>query len=153
MLTTAARLILKNSRLVIRGLLDDPLEAFAAFYDHVQTDRDIRRKRAFNGVPAVTYFFASSGGYTENVEDAWPGATPDPWLRGVPDPVKEKLLTNMSERGAQMLQEEMEVQQPQRKRDVDAAKGRIVAVVRRLEEAGTIVIGGGDEENEEDAVV
>ena len=40
----------------------------------------------YNGAPAVTYFFASSGGYTENVEDAWPGATPDPWLRGVPDP-------------------------------------------------------------------
>ncbi len=40
----------------------------------------------YAGAPAVTYFFASSGGYTENVEDAWPGATPDPWLRGVPDP-------------------------------------------------------------------
>jgi stage II sporulation protein D len=40
----------------------------------------------YNGSPAVTYFFSSSGGYTENVEDAWPGATPDPWLRGVPDP-------------------------------------------------------------------
>jgi stage II sporulation protein D len=40
----------------------------------------------FDGAPAVTYFFASSGGYTENVEDAWPGATPDPWLRGVSDP-------------------------------------------------------------------
>jgi stage II sporulation protein D len=40
----------------------------------------------YDGAPAVTYFFASSGGYTENVEDAWPGATPDPWLRGVSDP-------------------------------------------------------------------
>jgi stage II sporulation protein D len=40
----------------------------------------------FDGAPAVTYFFASSGGYTENIEDAWPGATADPWLRGVPDP-------------------------------------------------------------------
>jgi stage II sporulation protein D len=40
----------------------------------------------YKGAPAVTYFFASSGGYTENVEDAWPGATPDPWLRGVTDP-------------------------------------------------------------------
>jgi stage II sporulation protein D len=40
----------------------------------------------YAGAPAVTYFFASSGGYTENVEDAWPGATPDPWLRAVPDP-------------------------------------------------------------------
>ena len=26
------------------------------------------------------------GGYTENIENVWPGATPEPWLRGVPDP-------------------------------------------------------------------
>ena len=74
-------------------------------------------------------------------------------LRGVPDPVKDKLLGNMSERGAAMLQEEMEIQQPQRKRDVDEAQGRIVAVVRRLEEAGTIVLAGGDGEDEAEAVV
>ena len=40
----------------------------------------------YDGRPAVTYFFASSGGHTENVENVWPGATPEPWLRGVPDP-------------------------------------------------------------------
>jgi flagellar motor switch protein FliG len=74
-------------------------------------------------------------------------------LRGVPDPVKEVVLANMSERGAAMLQEEMEIQQPQRKRDVDEAQGRIVAVVRRLEEAGTIVLSGGEEESESEAVV
>jgi flagellar motor switch protein FliG len=74
-------------------------------------------------------------------------------LRGVAEPVKEKLLENMSERGAAMLKEEMEVQQPQRKRDVDEAQGRIVAVVRRLEEAGTIVIGRGEGEGDEEAVV
>ncbi len=74
-------------------------------------------------------------------------------LRGVPDAVKEKLLTNMSERGAAMLKEEMEIQQPQRRRDVEAAQGRIVAVVRRLEEAGTIVLSTGDGEGEEEAVV
>jgi flagellar motor switch protein FliG len=75
-------------------------------------------------------------------------------LRGVPEPVKDKLLENMSERGAAMLKEEMEIQQPQRKRDVDEAQGRIVAVVRRLEEAGTIVIGRGDGEgDDEEAVV
>ncbi len=73
-------------------------------------------------------------------------------LRGVPEPVKDKLLENMSERGAAMLKEEMEIQQPQRKRDVDEAQGRIVAVVRRLEEAGTIVIGNGDGEDEEAVV-
>jgi stage II sporulation protein D len=40
----------------------------------------------YNGAPAVTYFFSSSGGYTENIQDAWPGATAEPWLVGVPDP-------------------------------------------------------------------
>jgi stage II sporulation protein D len=40
----------------------------------------------FNGTPAVTYFFASSGGHTENIQDVWPGSTPEPWLVGVSDP-------------------------------------------------------------------
>jgi stage II sporulation protein D len=40
----------------------------------------------YNGAPVVTYFFNSSGGHTENIENVWPGATPEPWLRGVPDP-------------------------------------------------------------------
>ena len=61
-------------------------------------------------------------------------------LRGAPEDVKEVVLTNMSERGAAMLKEEMEIQQPQRKSDIDEAQSRIVAVVRQLEEAGTIVI-------------
>ena len=40
----------------------------------------------YDGRPAVTYFFASSGGYTEDIQNVWTGATPEPWLRGVPDP-------------------------------------------------------------------
>ncbi|HSZ15426.1 MAG TPA: flagellar motor switch protein FliG [Solirubrobacteraceae bacterium] len=73
-------------------------------------------------------------------------------LRGAPENVKEIILTNMSERGAEMIKEEMEIQPPQRKRDIDAAQSRIVAVVRRLEESGAIVIVG-DSEDESDAVV
>jgi flagellar motor switch protein FliG len=73
-------------------------------------------------------------------------------LRGAPDNVKEIVLTNMSERGAEMIKEEMEIQPPQRKRDIDAAQSRIVAVVRQLEESGAIVIAG-DSEDEADAVV
>jgi flagellar motor switch protein FliG len=73
-------------------------------------------------------------------------------LRGAPENVKEVVLTNMSERGAEMLKEEMEIQPPQRKRDIDAAQSRIVAVVRKLEEAGTIVIAT-DSEDESEAVV
>ncbi len=40
----------------------------------------------YDGAPVVTYFSASSGGHTENIEDAWPGSNASPWLRGVDDP-------------------------------------------------------------------
>jgi len=36
--------------------------------------------------PVVTYFFSSSGGRTEDVENSVLGRTPLPWLRSVPDP-------------------------------------------------------------------
>jgi flagellar motor switch protein FliG len=42
-----------------------------------------------------------------------------------------------------MLVEEMEYQPPQRKAVVEDAQGRIVAEIRRLEEAGSIVLGRG----------
>lgn len=74
-------------------------------------------------------------------------------LRGAAESIKEVLLANMSERGAAMLKEEMEIQPPQRKRDVDEAQSRVVAVVRRLEEAGTIVIPGGEDDEDDEAVV
>jgi flagellar motor switch protein FliG len=67
-------------------------------------------------------------------------------LRGVKDDVRTKILGNMSERGAQMLAEEMEFMPPQRKRDVEDAQGRVVAIVRRLEEAGAVVLGRGEED-------
>jgi stage II sporulation protein D len=40
----------------------------------------------YNGKPATTYFFASSGGMTENIEDSFLGSAPEPWLHAVPDP-------------------------------------------------------------------
>ena len=40
----------------------------------------------YHGRPAVTYFFASSGGYTESIQNVWAGSTPEPWLQAVPDP-------------------------------------------------------------------
>ncbi|MGH2833147.1 MAG: hypothetical protein ACRDK2_10270, partial [Solirubrobacteraceae bacterium] len=36
----------------------------------------------------ITFFFASSGGATESVQNAF-GGSPEPWLRGVPDPFDE----------------------------------------------------------------
>jgi SpoIID/LytB domain protein len=39
----------------------------------------------YGGHPAITYFFASSGGMTESVQDGFPGAGAEPWLVGVTD--------------------------------------------------------------------
>jgi stage II sporulation protein D len=39
----------------------------------------------YGGQPAITYFFASSGGHTEDVQNAFPGAAAEPWLVGVVD--------------------------------------------------------------------
>jgi flagellar motor switch protein FliG len=64
-------------------------------------------------------------------------------LRGVNEEVKDRIFSNMSERGAELLKEEIDFQPPQRKRVVEEAQGRIVGVVRRLEEAGAIIISRG----------
>jgi SpoIID/LytB domain protein len=39
----------------------------------------------YGGQPAITYFFASSGGHTEDAQNAFPGALAEPWLVGVLD--------------------------------------------------------------------
>ena len=40
----------------------------------------------YGGKPAITYFFASSGGMTESIENSFIGSAPEPWLVGVADP-------------------------------------------------------------------
>ena len=71
-------------------------------------------------------------------------------LRGVEESVRSRIFSNMSERGAELLKEEIDFQPPQRRRVIEEAQGRIVGVVRKLEDAGAIIIsrgsGGGDDE-------
>ncbi len=68
-------------------------------------------------------------------------------LKVASDEVKEIVFRNMSTRMAETFKEEMEYIGPIRLRDVEEAQSRIVAIIRRLEEAGEIVIarGGGDD--------
>ncbi|WLR53436.1 flagellar motor switch protein FliG [Mesobacillus subterraneus] len=63
------------------------------------------------------------------------------------DEVKEIVFKNMSKRMVETFQDEMEFMGPVRLRDVEEAQSRIVAIIRRLEESGEIVIarGGGDD--------
>ncbi|MHC4211348.1 MAG: FliG C-terminal domain-containing protein, partial [Planctomycetota bacterium] len=61
--------------------------------------------------------------------------------------LKEKIFTNMSARAATLIREDMEYMGPVRLSDVEGAQQRIVDVVRRLEEAGEIIISGrGDKD-------
>lgn len=69
-------------------------------------------------------------------------------LRGTSEAVKDRIMANMSSRAAEMLAEEMEFMPPQRRRAVEEAQTKIVAVVRRLEDAGAITIARGDDEDE-----
>ncbi len=61
--------------------------------------------------------------------------------------VKDIIFRNMSTRMAETFKEEMEIMRPVRLRDVEEAQSRIVSVIRRLEDAGEIIIarGGGDD--------
>jgi len=73
-------------------------------------------------------------------------------LRGVSSELTDHMLRNMSQRGAQMLIEDMEAAPPQRRQVVDEAQSKIVGIVRRLEEAGAITIRRGAEAEEDDVI-
>jgi flagellar motor switch protein FliG len=69
-------------------------------------------------------------------------------LKTASEELKTKIFKNMSERAAQLIKEDMQYMGPVRVSDVESAQQRIVDIVRRLEEAGELVIEGrgGDEE-------
>ncbi len=68
-------------------------------------------------------------------------------LKGSTEEVKGIIFANMSKRMAETLKEDMEFMGPVRLRDVEEAQQKIVNVIRKLEEAGEIIIsrGGGDD--------
>ena len=60
--------------------------------------------------------------------------------------LRELLFRNVSQRAAQMIQEDLEALGPVKLKDVEKAQQGIVDIVRRLESEGKIVVGGGAEE-------
>lgn len=63
-------------------------------------------------------------------------------LKTASDQLKEKIFNNMSSRASELIKEDMQYMGPVRLSDVEAAQQRIVDVVRRLEDAGEIIISG-----------
>jgi stage II sporulation protein D len=65
---------------VYRGVTGESVRSDAA------VDQTAGRILTYGDVPAVTYYFSTSGGHTENVEYSFVGSLAKPWLVGVPDP-------------------------------------------------------------------
>ncbi|PKM68078.1 MAG: flagellar motor switch protein FliG [Firmicutes bacterium HGW-Firmicutes-2] len=68
-------------------------------------------------------------------------------LKGSGEEVQKVIFNNLSKRLAAMIKEEMEFMGPIRLKDVEESQQKIVNIIRKLEDAGEIVIsrGGGDE--------
>jgi len=67
-------------------------------------------------------------------------------LKSASNEVKNKIMGGMSQRASGALKEEMEMLGPSRKRDIEVAQTAIVAMIRKLEDAGEIVVGGGQDD-------
>ena len=65
---------------VYRGVTGESVRSDAAVKDTAG------RIVTYAGTPAVTYYFSTSGGHTENIEFSFVGSLSKPWLVGVPDP-------------------------------------------------------------------
>ncbi|MFN3323288.1 MAG: flagellar motor switch protein FliG [Bryobacteraceae bacterium] len=63
-------------------------------------------------------------------------------LKGTSDPLKDHFLQCMSQRGAEMLREDMEALGPIKIKEVEAAQQQIIAIVRQLENEGVISLKG-----------
>lgn len=68
-------------------------------------------------------------------------------LKSTTEEVQNVIFTNMSQRLAAMIKEDMDYMGPVRMKDVEEAQQQIVGVIRKLEDSGEIVIsrGGGDD--------
>lgn len=68
-------------------------------------------------------------------------------LKGSNEEVQTAIFNNLSKRLATMIKEDMDFMGPVRMKDVEDSQQKIVNIIRKLEDAGEIIIsrGGGDE--------
>ncbi len=67
-------------------------------------------------------------------------------LQGASRELRELFLSNMSERAANMLRQEIELLPAQRRRVVEEAQAEIIALAKRLSEEGRVLILGEEED-------
>jgi flagellar motor switch protein FliG len=64
-------------------------------------------------------------------------------LKGASDELKDLFFSNMSERAAKLLREDMEAAGAVRLKDVEDAQSALVQSAKELQDRGEIIIGGG----------
>lgn len=69
-------------------------------------------------------------------------------LKTASEELKARIFGNMSERASQLIKEDMDYMGPVRLSDVEVAQQKIVDIVRRLEDAGEIIITGRGADSE-----
>jgi flagellar motor switch protein FliG len=67
-------------------------------------------------------------------------------LRGVSSELKETIFSNMSKRAAEMLRDDLEASPPAKLSDVELAQKDILAIAKRLADAGEMQLGVGTDE-------
>ena len=66
-------------------------------------------------------------------------------LKGAPQEILDKFLSNMSKRAAEMFLEDMEVLGPVKKSDVEKAQKKVIEEIKNLINKGVIDFGSGEE--------
>lgn len=69
-------------------------------------------------------------------------------LKGASETLREFFFSNMSQRAAKLLKDDMEALGPMRLSDVDEAQNKLVSTAKALAESGDIVVQKGDSEEE-----
>jgi len=65
-------------------------------------------------------------------------------LKGAPEDIKEKFLSNMSKKAAEIMREDMEAMGPVRASEVEKAQKEVIKVVKNLADQGIIDLTGGE---------
>lgn len=68
-------------------------------------------------------------------------------LKGAPQELRDKFLKNMSQRAAETLREDIEMRGPVRVSQVEAEQKSILVIVRRLADAGEILLAGNGDDS------
>ena len=110
---------------------------------------DLEKRQPELGAEVKANLFTLEGRDVQKVLRDVPNDVLELALKGSAEDIREFIFKNLSTRAADNIREDLEYMGPVRLSSVEEAQQKVVAVIRRLDDAGEIYIGRGDQ----DAVV